>query len=111
MKKIGRYSRKIGVGIGEIGQSEFRPPLRAGSDNPICRNGPPGYIGWWTSSSESIPCLLKHLQIWALAGRYDKTIPTRFPAFIDCLEIPARQFSFLLHLYLDGKEDGVIKNK
>jgi hypothetical protein len=41
-------------------------------DNPICRTGPPGYIGWRIDSSESIPGFRKRLQIRALAGRYNK---------------------------------------
>jgi hypothetical protein len=32
-------------------------------DNPICRTGPPGYIGGEIDSSESIPGLHKRLQI------------------------------------------------
>jgi hypothetical protein len=37
-------------------------------DNPICRTGPPGYIGGEIDSSESIPGLHKRLQIRALAA-------------------------------------------
>ncbi len=47
--------------------------------------GPPGY----TSLAESIPGLLKRLQIGALAGRFDNPIPTRFLAPTDCSKIPA----------------------
>jgi hypothetical protein len=35
-----------------------RPKFAVRYDNPICRTGPPGYIGW----RESIPGLLNHLQ-------------------------------------------------
>ncbi len=42
------------------------PNLPGRYDNPICHTGPPGYIGWRNRSSESIPGLLKHLQIRAL---------------------------------------------
>jgi hypothetical protein len=34
-------------------------------DNPICRTGPPGYVGWRIDSLDSIPGLLKCLQIRA----------------------------------------------
>jgi hypothetical protein len=34
-------------------------------DNLICRTGPPGYIGWRIDSLDSIPGLLKCLQIRA----------------------------------------------
>jgi hypothetical protein len=39
--------------------------------------------------SESIPGLLKRLQIRPLEGRYDKPFPTRILTPIDCLKIPA----------------------
>jgi hypothetical protein len=41
------------------------------------------------SSVESIPGLLKSLKIPPLAGRYNNTLPTRFPAPTDCSKIPA----------------------
>jgi hypothetical protein len=41
-------------------------------------------------SLESMPGLLKSLQIRVLACRYDNPIPTRFLAPIDCFKIPAQ---------------------
>ncbi len=40
--------------------------------------------------AESISRLLKNLKIPSLAGRYDNPVPIRFPAPIDCSEIPAQ---------------------
>ncbi len=36
--------------------------------------------------------------LWSLAGRYDNPIPTRFPAPIDCLKIPALELLTLLRI-------------
>ena len=41
-------------------------------------------------SLESMPGLLKSLQIRVLACRYDNPIPTQFLAPIDCFKIPAQ---------------------
>ncbi len=49
-----------------LGAQESIPSLAGRYDNPLCRTGPPGYIGWPIDSSESIPGLHKRLQIRAL---------------------------------------------
>jgi hypothetical protein len=55
----------------------------------IYRTGSPGYIGWQDLfiGINSGPHI--HLKIRALAGRYDKRIPTRCQAPIDFFKIPA----------------------
>jgi hypothetical protein len=47
------------------------PTLACRYGNPICRTGPPGYIGWRIDSSESIHWLHKRLQIQALFSALD----------------------------------------
>ncbi len=50
------------------GAKESIPPAYAAQRSGICRTGPPGYIQWASpiDSFESIPGLLKRLQIRAL---------------------------------------------
>jgi hypothetical protein len=71
---------------------------------------PLAYVAWraGTSNRVVVPARragnrflgsLKGLQIRALAGRYDKPIPTRFLAPIDCLKIPAQCLPSFIRVY------------
>ncbi len=56
-------------------------------NNPFCRTGPPGYIGWRNRFLGSINIYKYGLRLRSLAGRYDNPIPTPFLAPIDCLTL------------------------
>jgi len=70
----GRMPKKRTLAIWAQICKPFKEPrnrfLAARYDNPIWRIGPPGYIGWQIDSLESIPALLKRLQIRALNSQW-----------------------------------------
>jgi hypothetical protein len=73
--------------LGSINIYKYGLCLAGRYNNPICRTGPPVH-----RLAESIPGLLKRVQIWSrkTAGRYDNPFPTRFLAPRDGSKIPGQ---------------------